>query len=212
MKINNSELFVLRESDNGGSVIDGVVKYDVVPDSLHGYLWEMYTSTFEELQKKTPTLQLMGQLEFSKALADPEVTKMFNFTEGKPDTMLIYSSIKLSPEYYPWNSLAYFEHNFSEDYDADRIYYFVGLFTDPEFQDRGNFIKLVEPLFSDVMARDPEGARFIYDCCEDNAWLAEVLHSLADRYQKSIPEDVAWQVAELGRLGSQTYYDIEMHK
>jgi hypothetical protein len=189
---------------------EGVARLDVVPEEYHDYLWGLYEASFAELQEKTPTLQLMHEDDFRKSLTDPRVTKMFSFTDGRPETMLIYSSIKLSPEYYPWNSVPYFEKNFQEDFAADRIYYFVGLFTDPEYQNRGNFIRLVEPLFRDVMERDPLGARFIYDCCEDNAWLAQVLHSLAERHQSGIPDERAWRVAELAQLGTQTYYDIDM--
>ncbi len=191
---------------------EGVASLEVVPEEYHDYLWNMYETSFTDLQADTPTLQLMHETDFRAALVDERVTKLFSFTEGQPETMLIYSSIKLSPEYYPWNSLPYFEKNFPDSYDDDSVYYFVGLFTDPAFREKGNVLKLVAPLFDDVASRHPKGAEFIYDCCEANKGLAVALHSLAERYQSEQPENEAWAVAPLGRLGTQTYYNVSMHQ
>lgn len=193
-----------------GIPTDGVASIEVVPDRYHDLLWSLYQETFTEIQEETPTLQIMHEDDFKRALIDPEITKMFSFSDGQPATMLIYSSIKKSPEYFPWNSLPYFEKNFPDDYESDRMYYFVGLFTNPAFQGSGDFMSLVKPLFDDIRTRHPEGAHFIYDCCNANEWLAEVLYSLAERYHASLPENERWSVGALGRLGTQTYYSIPM--
>ncbi len=192
-----------------GGINDGTVSIEVISEEAHEQLWEMYADSFKDLQEKTPTLQIMHKDDFRKALADKEVIKSFRVTDGRPTSMLVYAPIQKSPEYFPWNSLPYFEKQYPEDYAAGRIFYFVGLFTTPEYQKSGNFLPLVDHLFKEVMAMHPEGSRFIYDTCQENQWLAQTLHSLADRYFK---ENGEWQVDPLEELGTQTYYGIPMSK
>lgn len=186
----------------------GTVTLESVPEEYHDYLWGMYERSFDELQETTPTIQMMEEDKFKEALLDQEVKKSFRVIDGKPATMLVYAPIQKSPDYFPWNSLKYFEKQFPENYAEGRIYYFVGLFTDPDFRGNdGGFMNLVDHLFRDVMQEHPEGAQFIYDCCENNRDFAKLLHFLAVDY---FGDEGAWSVDDLSELGTQTYYSIPM--
>lgn len=186
----------------------GTVTIESVPEPYHEYLWNMYERSFDDLQETTPTVQMMDEESFIAALQDPEVSKSFRVIDGVPATMLVYAPIQKSPEYFPWNSLKYFEKQFPDNYAEGRIYYFVGLFTDPDFRGQdGGFMNLVDQLFKDVMREHPEGAQFIYDCCEENREFAKLLHFLAVDY---FGEEGEWSVDDLSELGTQTYYSIPM--
>lgn len=172
-------------------------------------LWREYNRSFEEMQTLSPTLQIMTREDFDPAMKDPKVNKLLIKNGDTIESALIYSKINVSDKYFPWISLKYFEHNWPEKFSEENIYYFVGLFSTPESSGLGNVYALRDKLFEKVENESPNGAMFVYDCCDHNKGLAEMLHFMAEDYMENVSSN-PWSVDTLNNMGSQTFYSIDM--
>ncbi|MFA5026146.1 MAG: hypothetical protein WC503_06600 [Candidatus Shapirobacteria bacterium] len=128
-----------------------VEKFDIIDDkNLQNELWEIYSISFIETNKKAPCQQsIRSQSDFTEEMLLGTVKKYLLRNENNKVIGLGLIAEKLSN--CTWISGSYFQKEYPQYYNSGKLYYFMGIAIEKDFRNMGLAIKILEYVIDDLL-------------------------------------------------------------
>lgn len=126
------------------------VEIGVLSPSQIEIAWTLYCNAFAETSTKTPRPQPLDRVTFEKIMLDEDFQKVF-FGEksGEPKAMMILTDNMKKVAF--WINNPFLEKHYPEEYRDQKIYYVVGILTDPSV--RGKPQKYLQKIIEEMASR-----------------------------------------------------------
>jgi hypothetical protein len=122
-------LFSLKKSYHGKQADVGsltiTTKNVIISDQERQELWDIYDSSFIDLNKNAPCKQSFDREHFMEVLINPTAVKYV--IQDKEDKIIGIGMVTNDFKNTPWISEDYFKDKFESSYNAKLIYYFMGI-------------------------------------------------------------------------------------
>lgn len=159
----SSFMFKIKKNLVGKKIINTdnieVVKKEVITDnSEQEKMWEIYDTSFIELNKNAPCKQSFDKVHFMNLMDKVDVLKYVIFTKDN-HALIGLGMITNNFENTPWISEEYFKAKFKNCFEKKLIYYFMGIAIAKDWQHKGYATLLVKEITDGL----PEGAIVGFD-------------------------------------------------
>lgn len=139
-------------------------------------LWDIYDSSFRDLNERAPCRQSFHEEDFYRALTNKEVVKIVAYVKDKSIGLAMVSN-EFSNS--PWISEDFFRVRYPEEYDDNRIYYFMGIVIEERYRNLGLTVRMLRFLIDSL----PKNILVGFDhSAKNNARIAKFPYLLGKRF------------------------------